>query len=128
MIDLPQPTGSNLWPAEEPDELTPLHRPRRAFVTAAEVILAGLALWFAFVLWHSAMVTLTTTLSDGTQLVSSRYFGNRAAGAIGLGVLAVLLLLDAVRQLLLATRPRRRKAKVSKVEGQSTGFSQQTPS
>jgi hypothetical protein len=123
VIDLPQPTGSNLWPTEEPDELTPLHRPRRAFVTVAEVIVAGVAIWFAFVLWHGAAVTLTTTLTDGTRLISTRYFGNRVAGAIGLGLLAALLLIDAVRQLLLATRPKRRK-----VKQRSTGFSQPTPS
>jgi hypothetical protein len=80
------------------------------------VSLAGLAIWFAIVCWHSAVATLTSTLTDGTQLISTRYFGNRIAGAIGLGVLAALLLVDAVRQLLLATRPSRRKTKLGKAK------------
>ena len=123
MIDLPQPTGSHLWPAEEPAVLTPLHRPRRAFVALAEAVVCGVAIWFAFVLWDASSVTLTTTLADGTQLMSTRDFGAQIAGAIGLGVLAVLLLVDAVRQLLLATRVRHKKPK-----SRSTGFSQSMPS
>ncbi|HEV7978306.1 hypothetical protein [Amycolatopsis sp.] len=123
MIDLPQPTGSHLWPTEEPGNLAPLHRPRRAFVALAEVVVAGVVIWLALLVWDASSVTLTTTLTDGTQLISTRDFGGRIAGAIGLGVLAALLLVDAVRQLLLATRTRHRKPK-----SRSTGFSQPTPS
>jgi hypothetical protein len=114
VIDLPQPTGSHLWPTEEPGNLAPLHRPRRAFVALAEVVVAGVVLWLMFLLWDAGSATLTTTLTDGTQLVSTRNFGGRIAGAIGLGVVAALLLVDAVRQLLLATRPRRKKSGAGK--------------
>jgi hypothetical protein len=123
VIDLPQPTGSHLWPTEDPGDLAPLHRPRRAFVALAEVVVAAVIVWLAFLCWKASSVTLTTTLTDGTRLISTRDFGGRIAGAIGLGVLAALLIVDAVRQLLLATRVRPKKAK-----RRSTGRSQQTAS
>jgi hypothetical protein len=111
VIDLPQPTGSHLWPTEDQGDLAPLHRPRRAFVALAEVVVATAVVWLAFLCWDASSVTLTTTLTDGTQLISTRDFGGRIAGAIGLGVLAALLLVDTVRQLLLATRVRPKKPK-----------------
>ena len=100
MNDFPQPTGPGPWPPEEPVALTPLHRPRRAFVARGEAVLAGMVIWFAFACWHWGITTVTTTLTDGTQLTSNRYFSDRIAGAIGLGVVAALLLLDASRVLL----------------------------
>jgi hypothetical protein len=118
VIDLPQPTGSDLRPPEEPVALTPLRRPWRAFVALGEVVLAGVVIWLAFACWHGGITTVTTTLTDGTQLTSIRYFSDRIAGAIGLGVVAALLLVDAFRQLWLAVRIRPHKRKP-----QSTGFS-----
>jgi len=110
VIDLPQPTGSDPWPPAEPVALTSLHRPRRAFVALGEVVLAGVVIWLVFACWHWGITTLTTTLTDGTQLTSNRYFSDRIAGAIGLGVVAALLLLDASR-VLLAVRIRSHKPK-----------------
>jgi hypothetical protein len=75
----------------------------------AEVIAAGLLIWAAFACWSTAITTLTTVLSDGTRLVSTRYAGNWIGGAIGLGTLAALLLVDAVRQLLLTFYARHRR-------------------
>jgi hypothetical protein len=109
VIDLPQPTGAELWPTEAQTETARLHRPWRALVALGELIVVAALIWFAFALWHSGVVPVTTVLSDGTRLVSSRFFGGSIAGAVGLGVLATLVFVDAVRELLLAVRARHRK-------------------
>jgi hypothetical protein len=111
VIDLPQPTGSDLWPPEEPSEFRPLHRPFRVFVALGELVFMALAIWLAFVCWHQGTITVTTTLTDGKRLISERYLGSWIAGAIGLGVLAAVLLVDAGRELLLAVRARHRRPK-----------------
>ncbi|MEC3975329.1 hypothetical protein [Amycolatopsis sp. H20-H5] len=111
MIDLPQPTGADLWPPAEPVTPPRLHKPWRALVALAEILVAALALWFAFRCWDAGVVSVVANLSDGTQLVSHRYFGNLIAAALGLGVVAAILLVDAVRQLLLAVRARHREPK-----------------
>ncbi|MET9264852.1 hypothetical protein [Amycolatopsis sp. NPDC004079] len=111
MIDLPQPTGAGLWPPEETQPRTKLNQPWRAFVALGEVVVAGLVLWAAFALWHAGVVTVVTTAGDGTRLVSERYFGGHIAGALGLGTLSAVLIVDAVRQLLLAVRARHKKKK-----------------
>lgn len=95
-----------------------LHQPWRGLVGGAEVVAAALALWGAFALWGPGVRTLTMTLSDNTVLVSTRYVGSWMAGAIALGAIAVLLLVDAVREVLLAVRVRRRD---DRDEGGSSG-------
>jgi hypothetical protein len=109
VIDLPQPTGSELWPPEEPVAELRLHKPWRALVALGEILAAAAAIWGAFACWAAGVATVVSVLSDGTQLVSHRYFGNLIAGALALGILALVLLVDAVRQLLLAVRTRHRK-------------------
>ena len=95
-----------------------LHQPWRALVALAEVVLAAVAIWGAFQLWDEGVKTLTVTLSDGAVLTSTRYLGNWMSGAIGLGVVSAVLLVDAVRQVLLAVRARhRRKRKNAEAEG-----------
>ncbi|MBB4686595.1 hypothetical protein [Amycolatopsis jiangsuensis] len=111
MIDLPQPTGAQLWPPEEAKPSSRLNQPWRAFVALGEVLVAAVALWLAFLLWHAGVITVVTTAGDGAQLASQRYFGGHLAGALGLGALAAVLVVDAIRQLLLAVRARRRKHK-----------------
>lgn len=85
-----------------------LHRPWRALVALAEVVLAAVAVWLAIQLWDLGVKTLTVNLSDGVVLTSTRYLGSWMAAAIGLGLLAALLLVDAVRELLLAVRAKHR--------------------
>ncbi|TNC28567.1 hypothetical protein [Amycolatopsis alkalitolerans] len=85
-----------------------LHRPWRAWIALAEVILAGVAIWLAFPLWHAGVRTLTVNLSDGVVLTSTRYISSWMSAAIGLGLLSALLLVDAVRELLLAIRTKHR--------------------
>ncbi|MFB9683406.1 hypothetical protein [Amycolatopsis plumensis] len=111
MIDLPQPTGAELWPPEEPGPQARLHKPWRTLVAVVEVLLAGLACWVAFLCWHDSVATVVTTTEDGAVLESHRYFGGLLAAAIGLGTVAALLLVDAVRQLALAIRARSPKPK-----------------
>ncbi|MGH3950438.1 MAG: hypothetical protein ACRDSE_15180 [Pseudonocardiaceae bacterium] len=84
-----------------------LHRPWRAVVAAGELVLAVLAVWLAFVAWSHGITTITAELDDGTALTSTRYHGNWIAASIGLGTLASVLVLDAVREMLLAVRTRR---------------------
>ncbi len=111
MIDLPQPTGAELWPPDEPGPHARLHKPWRALVAVVEVVLAVLAGWAAYACWHSSVATVVTRTDDGAVLESHRYFGGLLAGAIGLGTVAALLLVDAVRQLTLAVRARSSRAK-----------------
>ncbi|HET9138685.1 hypothetical protein [Actinophytocola sp.] len=92
--------------ADEPaaDLFAPARRPRsrrplRVLLAVAELLAAGFAVWGAFWCWPRGIATITLVLEDGTQLVSTRYFGNWMAAAIGLCVLAGLLVLDAVRHL-----------------------------
>ena len=111
MIDLPQPTGAELWPPEEPGPTARLNKPWRALIAGAEVLLAVVAVWVLYLCWHNASATVVTTTDDGAVLESHRYFGGLLAAAIGLGILAAILLVDAVRQLLLAVRTRHREPK-----------------
>ncbi|MEV7553765.1 hypothetical protein AB0N89_29465 [Amycolatopsis sp. NPDC089917] len=109
VIDLPQPTGADLWPSENDRPAARLHKPLRALVGAAELILAALAVWGAFACWKAGVVPVVITYNETTTLESQRYFGGPLAGAIGLGVLASILVVDAIRQFLLAVRAKGRK-------------------
>ncbi|MGK3207732.1 hypothetical protein [Amycolatopsis sp. MEPSY49] len=111
MIDLPQPTGAELWPPEEPGPQARLHKPWRTLVAVVEVVLAVAAGWAAYALWHGGRAIVVTRTDDGAVLESHRYFGGLLAAAIGLGTVAAILLVDAVRQLLLAVRARHRAPK-----------------
>jgi hypothetical protein len=108
VIDLPQPTGAELWPPEEAAPRARLHKPWRTLVAVGEFVLAVAAGWTAYALWRGGAVTVVTHTEDGAALESHRYFGGLLAAAIGLGTVAAILLVDAVRQLSLAVRARRR--------------------
>ncbi|MDT8909901.1 hypothetical protein [Amycolatopsis sp. PS_44_ISF1] len=111
MIDLPQPTGRELWPPEEPEAPAWLNQPWRAFVALGEVVVAALLLWAAFALWQAGVITVVTTAGDSVRLASQRVFGGQLAAALGVGTVSAVLVVDAVRQLLLALRARRRRKK-----------------
>ncbi|MFI6301266.1 hypothetical protein ACIBCH_05320 [Amycolatopsis thailandensis] len=111
VIDLPQPTGADLWPPEDTLPAARLHKPLRALVGAVELILAALAVWGAFACWKAGVVPVVITYNETTTLESQRYFGGPLAGAIGLSVLAAILVVDAIRQFLLAVRAKGRKPK-----------------
>jgi hypothetical protein len=77
-------------------------------VALLELLVAGGAVWAAFWAWPRGVATITLALDDGTKLVSTRYFGNWMGLSILLGTIAALLVLDAVRQVVLAVRVRPR--------------------
>jgi hypothetical protein len=89
-----------------------LNKPMRAVVAAVELLVAAGLVWLAFWMWPHGIATITDTASDGAVLKSTKYFGNWLAGSIGVGMVAALLVVDAIRQLVLGlrTRPQRRKA------------------
>ncbi|UJW33751.1 hypothetical protein L3Q67_08275 [Saccharothrix sp. AJ9571] len=99
------------WPPEPAPAPHRLHRPRRAIVAVVELVLAGLAVWTATLAWAASVSTVRVRASDGAELTSYHYAGNWVLAAIALGLAATLLLVDAVRQVLLAVRTRPRKPK-----------------
>jgi hypothetical protein len=91
-----------------PPARTGLHRPWRALVALAELIGAGVAVWGAFACWDRGISPVVLVLSDGTRLESVRHHGGWLALAILLGTTAAVLVLDAIRQVVLAVRARPR--------------------
>jgi hypothetical protein len=111
-VSAPQATDELVAPPTT--ESGRLHRPVRAVVALAEVVVAGLAVWGAFWAWPQGFATITTVVTDGVELDSQRVSGNWLAVAIAFGTLAAVLVLDALRQTVLAVRARPRKAKRGK--------------
>lgn len=89
-----------------PVERRGLNQPWRGLVALAELIVAGLVLWAAFWCWSKAGYTITLVLGDGTELRSTRSVGHWMAAAIALGTVTGVLVLDALRQIVLAVRVR----------------------
>lgn len=87
-----------------------LHQPRRALIAAGEVIavvaLALVAVWA----WNHGIVKLAYPLEGRDPLISTRYHGNWLGTAVACVTVAAVLLLDAVRQVVLAARTRPGKA------------------
>lgn len=112
----PQATDELVVPP--PTEPGRLHRPFRAVVAVAEVLVAAALVVAAFWAWPRGFATIVTVTGDGVELTSERIRGNWLSAAIGFGTLAALLLVDAVRQVVLAVRARpkrsRRSAKVAR--------------
>ena len=74
-------------------------------IAGLEVLIAVALVIVAVWCWRSGSVNVVMPKTDDhPELVSTLYFGNWLAGAIGLAVLAGLLLLNAMRQLVLAIR------------------------
>lgn len=86
-----------------------LHQPWRVAVAALELLLAAGAVWLAFVLWADGVTVIPATDLNGAPVELSHYHGDVIALAVGVGLIAVLLVVDAVRQLLLGLRARPRK-------------------
>jgi hypothetical protein len=100
-------------PAQEPElpglpaSRARLNQPHRAIVAAVEVVAAVGLVLLALWLWPKASVTITQILDDSRPpYVSRRYYGNWMAMAILSNTVAGLLVLDAIRQLVLALRAR----------------------
>lgn len=97
--------------APPPTEPGRLNKPWRGVVALVEVLVAGLAVWFAFDVWPRGVAPIVERYPNGVVLESSRWIGSWMAFAILLGTVAALLVVDAVRQLLLAARARPRRGK-----------------
>jgi hypothetical protein len=88
-----------------------LNKPWRALVALAELVVAAVAVWFAFDVWPRGIATITERYPNGFVLESDRWIGSWMAFAILLGTVAALFVLDAVRQVLLAVRARPKRGK-----------------
>lgn len=87
-----------------------LNQPWRGFVAAGEVVLAAAAVVVGILCWHRGVTTMVTPLGPGQPpLVSTIFYADWMAIAIALVLVAALLMLDALRQTLLATGTRRRR-------------------
>ncbi|MBP2339513.1 hypothetical protein JOF41_005691 [Saccharothrix coeruleofusca] len=83
-----------------------LHRPKRALVAAGEVALAVLLGLAAAWCWNRGVLRLSYPVPDHPPLRATRYLGNWIGTSIALGTAAGALLIDAVRQTVLAVRAR----------------------
>ncbi|WP_016701262.1 hypothetical protein, partial [Actinoalloteichus spitiensis] len=104
---LPAPgAGADRGVLVTPEEDGPrLHSPLRAVVGGIELLLALVAGALTAWMWQRGVVALDYVGTDGqVEHVSHRHLGNWLAGAVGCGTLGGLLLLDAARQLVLASR------------------------
>jgi len=88
-----------------------LHQPKRAFIAAAELVAIVLLGFAAHWCWQHGIQRFSYPLDGRPPLVSTRYHGNWTAAAITLATIAGVLLLDAIRQSLLALRTRDRRDK-----------------
>lgn len=99
---------------EEPEPSPPagpsLHQPKRWLIAAGEVVAIVLLTWAAVWCWNRGIVKLAYPIDGHESLVSTRYHGNWLGTAVGAATLAVILALDAVRQVVLAVRTRPQKA------------------
>ncbi|GAA3638908.1 hypothetical protein GCM10022267_26760 [Lentzea roselyniae] len=99
---------------EEPEPAPPagpsLHQPKRWLIAAGEVVAIVLLTWAAVWCWNRGIVKLAYPVDGREPLISTRYHGNWLGTAAGAATLAVILALDAVRQVVLALRTRPQKA------------------
>ncbi|WP_146107948.1 hypothetical protein V5P93_006936 [Actinokineospora auranticolor] len=106
LADTSEPTPPGLgWPARE----SALNQPRRAVIAAVELVVAAALVWLALWLYGRGTPELSK-IAERPDLDFRHYAGNWIGGAVLAGTLALLLLLDAGRQLALAVRTRRRRA------------------
>ncbi|SEP83788.1 hypothetical protein SAMN05216188_101642 [Lentzea xinjiangensis] len=97
-------------PAEAPADGQGLHQPKRWLIAAAEAVAIVLLVVAAVWCWNRGVVQLSYPVEGREPLVSTRYHGNWLGTATAALTLAVVLVLDAVRQVVLAARTRPQKA------------------
>ncbi|HEX3646941.1 MAG TPA: hypothetical protein VHV49_00860 [Pseudonocardiaceae bacterium] len=99
----------NVEPVTAP-RLARLEQPWRFAVAAGELIVAAAAVIVGILLWGKGVTTMVTPLAAGRPpLVSTIFYGNWMAAGVGLTAVAALLVLDAVREVILAARARTRR-------------------
>ncbi|KOV80955.1 hypothetical protein ADL03_30710 [Nocardia sp. NRRL S-836] len=97
-------------PQPSPQSGPELHQPRRALIAAAEVVAAVALVLVAVWAWNRGISKLAYPIDGHEPLISTRYQGNWLGTAVAAVTVAAILLLDAVRQGLLAARTRPGKA------------------
>jgi hypothetical protein len=104
-------SGQHTLVAEKPEKQPAgLNQPWRGWVAAGEVLVAAAAVLVGILCWRHGVTRIVTPVPGRAPLVSTVLYGNWASAAIGLVVLAGLLVLDAIRQTMLAVRTRQRPA------------------
>ncbi len=97
-------------PEPEPERGAPaLHQPKRALIAIGEVVLIALLVPAAVWCWNRGVVHYSYPLPDHPPLESTRFKGNWIGASVGLVTTAGVLLLDALRQTVLAVRARGRE-------------------
>jgi hypothetical protein len=87
-----------------------LNQPWRFAVAAGEVVLAVVAVVFSTVAWKHGVTTMVTPLGAGQPpLRSTIFYGNWMSIGILLVTVAAILVLDAIRECVLALRTRSRR-------------------
>jgi len=97
--------------APPPTEPGRLHKPMRALAALVELVLAAVAVWFAFDVWPRGIAKIVEDYGNGIVLESTRWSGSWMSLAILLGTVGAVLVVDAVRQVLLAVRARPSRGK-----------------
>ena len=97
--------------APPPTEPGRLHRPWRVLAALAELVVAAVCVWFAFDVWPRGIANVVQRFPSGVVWESTRWVGSWMSLAILLGTVAALLVLDAVRQVVLAVRARPKRGK-----------------
>ncbi|MFJ6670926.1 hypothetical protein ACIQMJ_07435 [Actinosynnema sp. NPDC091369] len=97
-------------PEPEPGPGAPtLHQPRRALVAIGEVVLVALLVPLAVWCWNRGVVHYSYPVPDHPPLESTRFKGNWIGASVAVVTVAGVLLLDALRQTVLAVRTRGRE-------------------
>ncbi|GAA1280265.1 hypothetical protein [Saccharothrix xinjiangensis] len=83
-----------------------LHQPKRALIAVGEVVLGVLLVLVAAWCWQRGVEHHSYSIPDREPLGATRYRGNWIGAAVALATVAGVLLLDAIRQVVLAVRTR----------------------
>lgn len=97
------------WPQQPEPEPGRVNRPLRAVVALIELLLAVVAGWAATLCWSNVVTTVTVRAANGDELTSRIYSAPWVAATIGAGLVAAVLIVDMIRELVLAVRARHRK-------------------
>lgn len=87
-----------------------LNRPYRWLIAGVELVLTVALVVTAVLLWRDVNYEIAYTAESGRELVSTRMRGDLAGACIGLCLIAAFVLLDAIRQAVLAMNAGHRRA------------------